>query len=363
MRASRYFRMLNYSSINEDWRTEASALVPGPADSVLCVTGSGARPLDLLALGPSLVLSVDVDPAQTALLHLKVAALRRLPFDGYARFLGLVIAGKDERLDVFESLASELPDEAASFWRRRRRDIAGGVLWAGRWERYFRLVGRAVRLLRPRAAARLFSFQEIGAQQRFVEEEWDNAAGRFLTHLALSAPAVRLLFGDPAFAAAGSGAARYVHERMSAHLGRVLARESFMTSLVIRGTLPAGDLPPHLTPSGAEVIRGRLDGLQVVTGDVVALLDTPATARKFAAYSLSDVPSYLTQAGFERLLDGVARHAAPGARFCARFFLKRPRFPERLASRLVRDEELERRLAEEDHAFAYDFVAGRVAPA
>src|SRR3989337_2234761 len=44
-----FFKTLNYASVNEDWRTEAEALRPGPEDTVLCVTGSGDRPLDLLA--------------------------------------------------------------------------------------------------------------------------------------------------------------------------------------------------------------------------------------------------------------------------------------------------------------------------
>lgn len=363
-RARLFLSGLGYSSVNEDWRTEAAALACGADSNVLCVTGSGARPLDLLALGAAHVAAVDVNPAQSALLLLKAAALRRLPFQEYARFLGLTPAPAGERLDVLSSLAPILPRDVADFWSSRRRAVETGVLWAGRWERYFRATGRAARLLRPQATRRLFSFENIAAQRLFVARTWDSAFERLLTRLALSRFAGRMLLQDPAFSAAHSlDGGRFVHERMTAHLGRVLAKESFMVSLVLRGRLPAADLPPHLTPSGVEAIRPRLDRLEILTGDVVDLLADPARVERFDAFSLSDVPSYLSQEAFERLLDGVARRASPGARFCIRLFLVHPSFPERFAVRLVRDPSLECRLAEEDHAFAYDFMAGRVAAA
>jgi S-adenosylmethionine-diacylglycerol 3-amino-3-carboxypropyl transferase len=353
---------LNYSSVNEDWRTEAAALACRDGGNFLCVTGSGARPLDLLALGPARVLAVDANPAQSALLLLKAAALRRLPFETYARFLGLAPAPSRERLAVLATLAPSLPRAVAAFWNTRRRAVASGVLWAGRWERYFRVAGRVARLLRPRATARLFSFEDIGAQQRFVARRWDSALGRVLTRLVLSRFAGRRLLDDPAFADARSlDAGRLVHERMTAHLRRVLAKESFMVNLVLRGRLPAKDLPPHLTPAGADAIRPRLARLEVLTADVVDLLEDAARFERFDAFSLSDVPSYISQERFERLLEGIARRAAPGARFCIRLFLVRPSLPVRFGARLVRDPSLERRLAREDHAFAYDFLAGRVA--
>lgn len=353
---------LCYSSINEDWRTEAAALACNARSNVLCVTGSGARPLDLLALGPARVVAVDANPAQNALLILKAAALGRLPFEKYARFLGLAPSPARERLAMLAALSPALPPEVADFWNSQRRAVATGVLWAGRWERYFRVTGQAARLLRPLATARLFSFEDIAAQRRFVGLRWDSSFGRLLARLVLSRFAGRLLLRDPAFAAPHSlDGGRFVYERMTAHLGRVLAKESFMVNLVLRGHLPASDLPPHLTPSGAAAIRPRLDRLEVLTTDVVDLLEDAARVETFDAFSLSDVPSYLSQEGFERLLDGVAHRASPGAHFCIRLFLVRPSFPERFAARLVRDGGLEHRLAREDHAFAYDFIAGRVA--
>ncbi|MBK9088797.1 MAG: DUF3419 family protein [Holophagales bacterium] len=353
-----------YTSVNEDWRSEAAALSPGPHDDVVCVTGSGARPLDLLALGPRRVVAVDVDPAQSALLELKAAAIRGLDFERYARFLGLHRAPARERLAAFESLVPRLSSAATRLLGAHERDVARGLLYSGRWERYFRAAGRVSGLLRPGLVSRLFSFGELAAQRRFAAERWDTPFGRLLTAAALSPSVTRLLLRDPAFTAGHDvPAGRFVSDRMAAHLGRVLARESFMASLVLRGVLPEADLPPHLTPEGFATIREHLDRLEIVTEDVVELLHGVEKPERFDAFSLSDVPSYLTADSLARLLEGVARRAAPGARFCIRLFLVRPPLPEPLPARLVRNADLERRLAEEDHAFAYDFVAGHVAPA
>lgn len=353
---------LNYTSVNEDWRTEAAALRVEPGDTVLALTGGG-RALDLLALGPSRVLAVDVAPAQNALLALEAAAIARLPFEQYAGFIGLCDAEPGWRLDRLSELAPALPPGAAGYWRDHDHVVAAGVLYQGRWERFFRALSLVARATRPRMIRALTESAELSAQRRLVEERWDAWWWRGLYGLALSSPVLRVIYGDPAFYAhAEVPAAAHVYERMRASLGRVLVRDSFMLSLVLTGRLSFDDLPPRLTREGHRAIRERLDRLEIVTADVVTFLEREAPARTFSCFSLSDVPSYLAQGEFERLLAGVDRCATPGARFCIRLFLSRPRFPEGLAPRLVREPALEAQLTLDDHGFAYDFIAGHVVP-
>jgi S-adenosylmethionine-diacylglycerol 3-amino-3-carboxypropyl transferase len=236
------------------------------------------------------------------------------------------------------------------------------VIYQGRWERFFRLGSRVARLVRPAKIRRLFAFEDLEAQRAFVRERWDTPGWRWLHDAFLSRRVLRHVLGDPAFHAhAAVPPGRYIRERMTASLGRTLARENFMVSLTLRGRLARRDLPPRLTREGAEAIRRRLGSLEIVTADVVEHLGQVAPGT-YTRFSLSDVPSYLSQERFERLLAGVVRSAAPGARFCIRFFLSRPQVPGSLAGRLRREPDLERALAEEDHAFAYEFMVGRVVP-
>src|SRR3989304_1188591 len=95
-----FFKTLNYASVNEDWRTEAEALRPGPEDTVLCVTGSGDRPLALLALRP-----------------------RR---------------GAGGRRPRSPPPAAPPPPAAGGFCPPRLQMIEMGVIYQGRWERFYR---------------------------------------------------------------------------------------------------------------------------------------------------------------------------------------------------------------------------------
>lgn len=358
--SSRFFETLNYSSCNEDWRTERRALQIGPDDRVLCVTGSGDRPLHLLLDDPRSVVSIDANPMQGHLLRLKSAALQALPYPRYAKLLGLTPSR--ERIALLEAVEEHLAPETRAVWRARQWMIARGVLYQGRWERYYRSISRVARLLRGGAIRRLFAFDELTAQQEFVERVWDRRWWRLVFDLLCSRTFSRVFLRDPAFYAhvdPEMRVGRYVYEGMLGALRRTLARENFMLSLVFRGVLPPDDLPPYLAPDGFERLRTRVDRVEVETADLLGYLER-APAGSFTRFSLSDVPSYLDQAGFERLLEAVASAAAPGARFCIRQFLSGHAVPERLAGRLLREPELEEALRSEDRAFAYRFLVGTV---
>lgn len=357
---------LNYSSCNEDWRTELRALDIGASDRVLCVTGSGDRPLHLLAAGPAALTAIDLSAAQNHLLSLKAAAMRRFGHGPYVRFLGLAEprtrTEATHRLQEFARLAADLDPHAREYWQQRPGLVAAGVLYAGRFERYFRQVGRLSRLLRGKDIDRLFAFETSAAQHAFVREVWDRSWWRWAMRTVSSRWVSRAFLRDPAFyrhAAPGLVIGDYVHARMLALLQRYPARESFMLSLIFRGRLSPYDMPPYLTSAGVAEIGPYLDRMNTVTGDVVSFLES-CQAGTFTRFSLSDVPSYLDQATFERLLHAMIRAAAPGARFCIRLFLSRPVVPA--IAGLHRDEKLERELELEDRSFVYRFLVGDVRP-
>lgn len=355
--AKSFFGTLNYTSVNEDWRTEREALAIGPGDTALCVTGSGDRPLDLLVADPDRVVAIDLNPAQNHLLRLKVAALATLPFDEYAAFLGLHEAPAAWRAQVMARLEPELPAETRAFWSEHSRAIRAGVIYQGRWERFYRKAAWVVRVLQPGLTRRLFAFTDLDEQRRFVDAQWDTWFWRLAFDVICSRFVSRYVLGDPGYydhADASTG--DFVRKRMQAVLGRYLAIDNFMVSLVIRGDL-GEDPPPYLTEEGAALARARLDRLEILTANLVEHLGSDAA--NYTCLSLSDVPSFLDESGFEALLEGVAG-AAPGARFCIRRFLSRQRWPEQLDGRLVRDRALEERLAHEDRAFSYEFIVGRV---
>ncbi len=356
----RFFRTINYSSVNEDWRTEIAALQPREGGRVLCVTGSGDRPLDLLAAAPTQLVAIDLNPAQNHLLSLKAAAIMTLPFEDYTAFLGLNQAEPGWRLEVLDHLTPSLPRDGLAFWKAHRRTVARGVLYQGRFERHFKRIAMLARCLRPRAIEELFTFTDLETQCRFIDDHWDKPFWRLAYRLILCPLTSRIFFRDPAYYAHVTvPVGDTLFERMQRALRRNLARDNFMISLALRGELSPTDLPPYLTPEGCARIRERLPLLEVLTADVIDYLEGN-TAEKFTHFSLSDVPSYMAEPDFHRLLTAVARCATPGARVVIRQFLTRYELPDPIRRRIDRESRLEAQLADEDRSFGYEFIVGVV---
>ncbi len=355
--ATGFWNGLNYTAVNEDWRPEASWLRTGVGERILCITGGGDRPLNLLAAGLAQVHAIDCNPAQDHLLALKVAALQHLEHSEYATFLGLHTGTPRERHSTLHGLLGALEPATQEFWTARPNDVASGILYRGRWERYFGRAALLGTLAAPGMVRELFRFTDLDAQRAFVAHHWQRPAWRAAFSLALSRPAVRWLLGDPAFESKHRvSPGKMIHDRIEALLQRCLARESAVLALVLTGRLTTDDLPPYLDERVCTVIRARTG---LLTHEVASLLEhlESCPPGRYTGFSLSDVPSFLDEHEMARLLGGVARAAAPGARILMRQFLTRYDPDDAMAPDLRRDRVIERQLATVDRSFAYDFLA------
>lgn len=353
MSARAFLSTLNYSSCNEDWETERRALRIGPGDRILCVAGSGDRPLHLLLDAPAGIVAIDFNANQIRLLELKIAALTTFDYDEYVEFLGLHEPTRD-----LDALAARLPAPLRDFWRSFDGEP---VLYSGRWERYYRALSRLSRMMRGRTIRDLLSIKDLDEQRAFVRDRWDRWWWRLTFDVLCSRGFSRLFLADPAFYANVDphlGIGRYIYDGMLRVLDRRLARENFMLALVLAGRLSPHDLPPYLRAESFGPLRELAHRIETRAADLVGFLEK--TDERFTRFSFSDVPSYLRPAGFGRLLDGMVRSAAPGARFCIRQFLTGHRVPGRFDGILRREPELEEELRREDRAFAYRFIVGTI---
>lgn len=358
--SERFFSTLNYTSVNEDWRTEACGLKMEETDSVLCITGSGARPLDLLWYNPASITAIDKNPAQNHLLSLKMAAMQKFTYQDYIAFLGLHEARPSWRYEKLRKLLPDLHPECRSFWEKHHRYIRAGILYQGRWERNYRRVAKLAQLLRPRKIPRLFSFEDIDNQRAFVQQSWDTGFWKLVNTVVCSPISSRLFFRDPAFYKyVQVQVAKVLYERMLSSLMHYPANKNFMMSLVLRGRLAEHDLPPHLTPEGFEYIRSQLSKINILTSDIITHLQR-SQRQIYTRFSLSDLPSYLTGSGFNHLLNGVTETSAPYARIVVRQFLTRYDVPETFKDVILREPDLEMQMRVQDRAFAYNFIVGEI---
>lgn len=349
-----FFEKLNFASSNEDGRTECAALVD--ARRILCLTGSGTRPLDLLLLEADEIIALDMNPMQNAALALKMAAIAALDRPAYLAFLGILPA--NDRLQTYGKLRSALHPETRSLWDDKQSLIRNGLWYGGLWEKVLRLGAFGTRLLRGKAIDRLFAARSIEEQAAIWQSRFDDRLWRQAIRLLGRRFVWSKLIGEPGGDHLPSPDA--VEARLAGAFNRAsrnfLFRDSDFASLILRGRhVPNEALPLHMTEENYPLIQARLSRLRILEGGLTSLGAIGLSA--IDGFSLSDFGSYCDTAAYAACWEGVISVAAPGALFCERTFMN-PLSPPFHSIKL--DETLSKRLTAEDRAIIYDIRAGMI---
>jgi S-adenosylmethionine-diacylglycerol 3-amino-3-carboxypropyl transferase len=358
---SQFFSRLNYSFGNEDWSTELQALKIKKDDNVICITASGDRPLHLLLDDCKSLTSLDINPIQNHLLNLKCAAMEILDYEDYIAFLEGTPAHAN-KMHSFKKILNNMNGESAEFWLKNKKIALNGVLYQGKTESLCKIISKVIRTLRPKKVKRLFQFDNLDEQKKFLSAEWDTFLIRKCFDVGLSPFLIRWFNSDPGLYSYVDPSIRlgsYIYNRMMHSLNCYLAKENPFLSLLFKGTISKEAFPPYLTAKGSEVIRTRLNRLTVKTMELNSYLET-VPPESYDCFSLSDVASYVGQEDFNRMIRSVYRAAKPSARFCIREFSSSHKIPAELQSHFQRDQILEKRLESEDRWFVYRFMVGKI---
>ena len=350
-----FFQQIVYSAANEDPESERRALRLGPTDRVLCITGSGARPLDLLIDGPERIVAVDFNVRQNHLLELKMAAIAQFERDECLSFLG--VTPGTQRMAQFAALEERLSDAARAYWRSEPAALEGGVMYCGVWESYMRKVKRV--MPRRKLLQQLITAKDL-VTQRALYARWNNwvwAAGmkplgwRWVWKTVLKEPGIEFVPESVS-----------VSDHLMASFERAATERLLWTNPYIQ--LMFGDgyheeaMPLHLQPGHYEALRGRLDRIELVHAPLVTHLAEHEGA--YTAFSVSDFSSYADPTMYRSVWEALLHAAAPGARVCERFFLVRYEPHTLFPGAIERDGELERQLQEDDHTYIYSFNCATV---
>jgi S-adenosylmethionine-diacylglycerol 3-amino-3-carboxypropyl transferase len=359
----RFGARISYSACNEDSGSEIEVLRPGRAKRIVCISAGGGRVLNLLEEGADEVWAVDVNPPQTHLLELKIAATRSLQHATYLEFLG--VRPSSRRLDVYDSLRPQLSQEARAYFDARPGIVERGALYQGSLERFFaRYIAPITHLVGGRWIDRLFACTTLAEQTRLLPS-WNTPLFRLVGQTLCRRAFFRLFSRDPGFWRFVPPEVKLhqrIFELLHHYLERHLARDNHLLWLVFHGRY--GDervMPRYLLPGPFERIKATLAEVQfhVVRGELGRVLGE-APAEHFDAYSISDISSYLTQQACDETIEQVLRTARSGAQLCSRgIFCHRPLAREH-QRRLVRDQALERRLEQDDHAMVHAFLAAEI---
>jgi S-adenosylmethionine-diacylglycerol 3-amino-3-carboxypropyl transferase len=333
---------LFFAQVREDPRLEIDALAPLDDAKVVVVSSGGCTALSLLAAGAARVTAVDLNASQNHLVELKVAALRRLTMPEIMSFFGVARGTSERRVRTYETIRPLLSGRAVDFWDTHQSMLGRGALACGVSEQFISMVVKVVKLFihSRRKIERLLSLETLEQQREFFDREWNTRRWRLLFPALLNRWTFNRAY-DPAFFREVENPSFAAHfQRLLEHaLCDVPVRSNYFLHQMLLGTYPnrvQDGVPPYLERTQREILRTRLDCMELVDGGYSEYLATQESS-SIDALALSNICEWLDQAGIDRLFEQVVRVSKPGARMCFRNFVGHTEIPERFRRAIVED--------------------------
>jgi len=326
-------------------------------DAVISITSAGCNPLNFLTQSPKKLISIDGNPAQNAVLELKLAAIRALD---HGSFFDIFAARKPARVsEVYRSkLRPLISPRSVEFWDKNLWMAHRGLYDFGKMG----LATRIVRFMLPRLGLRreltdrFFELRSLDEQQEWYREhvaprlwgpvtKWLCESNWFMYLCGVHPQQLKLVDGR-------HGIYEFVRERIEYALTKVPIYDNYFLSVTVTGRFRGNRVPPYLLQENFETLRRNLDRVTVVNGWLGPYLDTlpPGSINKF---NLLDIFDWMTPEVFEATLRSVLRAAAPGATLIYRSGSYRLDPPESIRVQLEPHEDLAKSLFATDRSATY----------
>ncbi len=341
----------------EDPEMDRQAFRLTPDDTVISISSAGCNPLNFLCQSPKRLITVDGNPAQNAIVELKLAALAALD---HATFFDIFAARRPAVvLKVYRGqLRPLLSQRAREFWDKNLWMAARGLYNFGRMGLFCRILRRFLTLLglQPRELDGFFELRSLAEQADWYHHYlaprlWGPWARRFV----MFKPLLYLSGVHPEQYRLVDGRHdmyEYVKERVEYALTKVPAYDNYFLSQAATGCFRGNRVPPYLLEENFETLRRNLGRVQVVNGWLGPFLDTQP-AQSINKFNLLDIFDWMTPPMFEATLKSVLRAAAPGATLIYRSGSYGLDPPASIAAHVERHDELAQRLFARDRSATY----------
>ncbi len=343
----------------EDPESDHAALKIKSNDIVLAITSGGCNVLGFLLFDPEIIYSIDINPAQSWLLELKIAAIKSLGFEDFVSFAGL--KEHNNRLYLYDKIKPFLSKEALEFWNRQDKILSQGFIMNGKYERFIRLAGKFINFLQGKKRVQgLFEEKTKEEQQIYFDKVWNTRRFHYMFTILFNKRmlAKRGLVADYFHFDDGSKSfAESFYNRSKKAFRNIPVKGNYFLSLYLLGKYSNdNEVPAYLKRENYELIKSRLNRIKIVTGDAQGWIDT-MPAQSIDCFALSNICELMSEKETNRLFRAVCRTTRTNARVIFRNLMIPRDVPDELKDNIVKDELLSLHIYENDRSFVYGKVA------
>jgi S-adenosylmethionine-diacylglycerol 3-amino-3-carboxypropyl transferase len=311
------FRGIVFNMSWEDPEMDREAFQLTADDVVISISSAGCNPLNFLCQSPRELISVDSNPAQNAILELKLAGIRTLD---HATFFDIFAARRPAVItSVYRThLRPHISPRSQAFWDKHLWMAARDLYQFGRMGLFCRILRRFLHVLGlpQRRLNEFFELRSLAEQQAWYDRHvgwrlWGPWSRRFVQfrpflYLAGVHPTQFRLVDDR------HDIYEYVKERVEYALTRVPIYDNYFLSQAVTGRFREDRVPPYLLEENFETLRSNLDRVVVVNGWLGPYLDS-RPAGSISRFNLLDIFDWMTPDVFEQTFRSILRAATPDA--------------------------------------------------
>ena len=340
---------IRYANCWEDADILLGGLDITTGDKVLSIGSAGDNSFSMLAYDPKLVVAVDINPVQLNLIELKKAAISKLNHADFLRFLGF--KPSTDRWGYFLKVKEELSPELAEYWSERRIEIENGIIYQGKFEKYFILFHKKILPLihTKERIKKLFEEKSAIEQEQFFNKKWNNLRWRLLFKVFFSKFVMGRFGRDPKFLKEVEvTVSDFILSQAKQHLSSVKCQHNYFLQFILTGTFNT-QIPHYAREANYEKIRSRIDRITIYNGLAEEAFKEYEGFNKF---NLSNIFEYMDTGLFKTVSDNLVVNGSPGAKY-AYWNLMVPRYMSKISDDLISDEELSLELDKKDKGFFY----------
>lgn len=343
----------------EDPASDERALSIKDGDTLLAITSGGCNVLGFLLSNPKAIYSIDINPAQSYVLQLKIAAIKGLDFINFQAFSGLTNC--NDRLLLFKKIETHLSKDALDFWHANQEILKQGFIMNGKYERFIKLAGKFLNFLQgKKRVAGLYNAYNAEEQAAYFDKVWNTRRFHLIFKILFNKRmlARRGLVADYFHFDDGSKSfAESFYNRSRKAFRDIPIKNNYFLSLYLFGKYRDENVvPAYLQQQNFDLIKKRVDRIQVITGDAQSWVDTMPD-ESIDCFALSNICELMSESETARLFEAVYKKSAKNGRVIFRNLMVPREVPQALQNVIVKNQGLSKQLYDSDRSFVYGKVA------